>query len=47
MRQSEASRDYKRLLKREVTAEQYWETLRREARADVRRVLSFRRAKAP
>jgi hypothetical protein len=46
MRRPKSSRDYERLLKRETTAEKYWETLHREARADVQRVLGRWRLKA-
>jgi hypothetical protein len=46
MHQPEASRDYKRLLKGETTADRYLETLRREARDEVQRVLVRRRTKA-
>ena len=46
MRRPKASQDYERLLKRETTAEKYWETLHREARDDVQRVLGRRRLKA-
>jgi hypothetical protein len=45
MRRPKASQAYERLLKREATAEQYWETLHREAREDAKRILGRRRLK--
>jgi hypothetical protein len=42
MQQPEASRQYRRLLKREITASDYSRTLKLEARAEVER----RRARA-
>jgi len=46
MRRREASRDYDRLMRREITPVQYWETLRRESNADVERAIARRRAAA-
>lgn len=46
MRRTQSSRDYERLLRRETTAEKYWETLRREARANAERVAGRGRSKA-
>jgi hypothetical protein len=46
MHRPQASRDYERLLKRQTTADKYLETLRREARDEVQRVLTRRRAEA-
>lgn len=46
MHRPKSSRDYERLLKRETTAEKYWETLHREARDDAQRVVGRRRSKA-
>lgn len=39
----EASRDYDRLMRREISPTEYWETLRRESENDVQRVLTRRR----
>jgi len=46
MRRREASRDYERLMRREITPAQYWETLRRESDSDVERAIARRRAAA-
>ena len=46
MRRREASRDYERLMRREITPAQYWETLRRESDAEVERVIARHRAAA-
>lgn len=46
MRKSQASRDYERLMRREISPSQYWETLKQEAESDVRQVLARQRAKA-
>jgi hypothetical protein len=46
MRRPQSSRDYERLLRHETTAEKYWETLRRDARANAERVAGRSRQKA-
>lgn len=44
MARPQASRDYERLMRREISPAEYWQTLRQEARQDVQRVLLRRRA---
>jgi hypothetical protein len=39
MRQPDAAREYQRLLRGEISADTYWEALRREAGEEVRRLL--------
>jgi len=43
MHKSKASRDYERLMRREIPASQYTQTLRQEAREDAQRALKRRR----
>lgn len=38
MQKPQSTRDFERLLKREISALDYWESLRREAEADVERL---------
>ncbi len=44
MRQREASREYKRLMRGEISPDRYWETLRRESASEVERAIARRRA---
>lgn len=39
----QASRDFQRLLRQEISASEYWESLRREAKDDVERARKRRR----
>jgi hypothetical protein len=44
MQKPQATRDFERLLRQEIPASEYWESLRREARADVERARRRRRS---
>lgn len=43
MHRPQASRAYDQLMRREISADQYLETLKREAQSDVQRILDRRR----
>ena len=46
MNRPQASRDYERLMRREISPTEYLQTLRQEAQNDVQRVLTRRRVGA-